>query len=814
MALLKFLINIFKAIGKPFKGKKGGKGKEAAADRLPGERRIGIYGPSNVGKSVFFTMLYKACRHDQEFRLDPEDPNTGKQLINNLNILRSGEWLPGTVEETQLNFKAAIRGGSQFPFSTRDYKGETIDLEQDSAAKENLIRYFQACDAILFLLSPEMIADPRKCEREIMNFTVMINQVSEGGGKGLRIPIGLMITKADGLAGFENQSQVVLVSRKAEYLKAKSFNEFVDGICNQYHVARNIVFQEQVRKTLGSLALFFDFLMTLSMEFQVFFVSSVGHVRKLETQDGKVATRPPEDPNGIGVKTPFLWVVDTIRQKERIAAFNAVRRFVFRFALIVLIFYSVFYAWHLLPHRESLAEMLDGGESKERIGTVLHKQSRRLIVQNFAFFSLPKAGAGEVKHRANELEARYKAHLFLQDELPALRTPAELRALAEGFGTDTWQREHRWFGDLRGQQQTQVEEGVWRHITAYNRGVAAQMHEFARRFAQLTHAATDAQVDSCRKICDKLVPVRGTLREEYDKLARECAEGCQQMHYTGAQRSLRTQWDDILHQLDTLCKRNNPGEDLGALRKTVQDFATAAKQSDVADFSTLAATAEKLLEYLGLMADALGAQSPGDARTILQQLREVPENDLKPVAGWAMRQIKGVGERTLSTQIAEHKKSGDLGWFEDPDTERRLRDTALTGQRGQALDRYKQRLATLKEKGAVLQLTVKSAPDGFVVVYWDPISQEWARSTAKAGFSMDVRWAPGAEVRVGLQKAGAEKVNACGEKAGHIFELHKLALSIACPGAGGAKTEVVFEGLEKLVNDSFVQPLSEAFPTE
>ena len=109
-----------------------------------------------------------------------------------------------------------------------------------------------------------MIADPRKCEREIMSFTSMINQVTEHGGKGLRIPIGLMITKADEIEGFENESQVTLVGRKAEYLKAKDFDTFVEGMCGQYHVARNIVFQSgQAFLPFALAALFYLAMITL-----------------------------------------------------------------------------------------------------------------------------------------------------------------------------------------------------------------------------------------------------------------------------------------------------------------------------------------------------------------------------------------------------------------------------------------------------------------------------------------------------------------------------------------------------------------------
>jgi hypothetical protein len=826
VALIKFFVNLLKKIFKLFGGaKKKGKGAQAQSDRQPGERRIGIYGPSNVGKSVFFTMLYKACRHDQEFRLDPEDPATGKQLINNLNILRSGEWLPGTVEETQLNFKAAIRGGSQFPFSTRDYKGETIDLEQDSTAKEALIRYFQSCDAILFLLSPEMIADPRKCEREMMNFTVMINQVTEGGGKGLRIPIGLMITKADGIAGFENESQVALIGRKADYLKAKSFKEFVDGICNQYHVARNIVFQEQVRKTLGNLALFFDFLMTLSMEFQVFFVSSVGRVRKSETQDGKLITRPPEDPDGIGVKAPFLWVVETIRRKEKIEAVNGVRRFVFRLALVVLAFYSVFYGLHLLPTRHALTTMVAEDVSDDRIAELLQKQARRWIVRNFEFFALPGAGAGDVSSKAAEVDARYRAHLFLTRDLPQMPV-AQMKSLAESIGSDAWQREHRWYANLAGRYQSALEEGVWRGIAGHNRDVTHRLQAWAAPYVRMPEAAPVDVVDSCRVYRDQLVPIKGNLRAEYDEHVRQCDEICQGLSVGRSVRGLLNEWRDILKSLESMCELNSPqGPDLIALRTRVQAFRANAATAGTLEVQPFLQTAEQLDDRLFRMAYVVVPENASEAPAILQQLRNESEGDLKPIGAWAVRRLRGQGDAELARkaaglgqEIAKRRDSGnsaDLGWFEDPVTEQRVREqTGLIGARAQAAERFKKNLSEMKSEGVGLQMKVKTAPEGFVVVCWDPVAEDWSGSQAAPGFAVPVRWVPGKRLRLGLQRAGAPKVEPCGEVNGRIFDLHGVPQAVACPGAGGAETTVTFEGIDKLVQERLVLPLGEAFPPE
>lgn len=813
MAFFKLIGRVFKKVGSLFSRRK----KDEASTRLPGERRIGIYGPSNVGKSVFFTMLYKACRQDREFNLSPDDPQTGRQLVNNLNTLRSGEWLPGTVEESELNFKASLRGGSQFPFSTRDYKGETVDLEQESSAKEKLIDYFQDCDAILFMLSPEMIADPRKCEREIMSFQSMINRVTEQGGKGLRIPIGLMITKADAIEGFEQETQSVLVARKTEYLKAKDFKTFVEGVCGQYHVARNIVFQEQVRDILGRLSLFFDFLMTLSMEFQVFFVSSVGHVRQVEEPSGQLVVRPPEDPDGVGIKTPFLWVIETIRRKEKIAAMNGLRRFVFRLAVVVLLFYSIFYGLHLLPHRDALVDMTS--QESDVQPTVVEERlasyNDRWVVRNFAFFALPGADASLIPDRAEKLDATYRAHRFVNEELAALAGAEAIRDLASSYGQPEWMRTHEWYGHLHATQATAVDDAVRTRIAIHNLEVASRIRALYERYRGETSVASEEVQQQCNDLQAQMV-LDASTRERYEwELGL-----CERIGLDLRDQELHAQWDRIEEKLELVT--NVPREEyVTELLDLTEAFRAAVKESSSPRLLELGEVAANLASLLPYMLAAVASTEEAETQRTLRQLqRQAKGEELDILRRWARRRERDLesgkieAERASVGQFVQDRLTNapSLEWTLDPDTEAKLSGVRLTGERAEALARYLANVRALRNEGVELTMRAVQVPPSFAVVARDVTTGEWGRSQAAANFTLKVRWIAGRPMQIGIQRLGAEQSLPCPGTPGSIFKIHDREEAVPCQATTGTQTRVVFEDLDRVLRERLAEPLAKAFP--
>ena len=829
MALFKFLAKIFKKIAKLLGGRKGK--DEVVSDRRPGERRIGIYGPSAVGKSVFFTMLYNACRGDREFNLAPDDQQTGAQLLNNLNTLRSGEWLSGTVEETELNFKASLRGGASFPFSSKDYKGELVDLEQDSPSRADLIAYFRDCDAILFLLSPEMIADPRKCEREILNFQAMINQVTDTGGRGLRIPIGLMITKADAIAGFENENQVRLIGRGAEYLKAKSFPQFVDGICDQFHIKQNIVFQEQVRTLLESMSIFFDFLMTLSMEFQVFFISSVGAVRTEEQPDGKTLTRPPENPSGIGVKRPFLWVVDTIRERERIAKFNAVRRGVFSLALVVLLVYSLVYGLHLLPGRQEFRAMSAQGENAQVISRELAAYPSRWTVALNSFFPLPGAGAQDIGSDARRLHATHEAQQFLRNEFTEDRSPKELRELKESFETSQVENTYPWFVDLSGPQQQSVMTTMATVIAAHNLGVATQVEEMYTAYGSASVSATAEVVAHCDSLIASFVEIPSNLPDfdenrYHDELVNEARILRRLLGARQEVKGLHEQWHALLRELQDICIGVPSQAGFQAYLGSIRELENEIDLADARDTGRLLEQAGQLASLVRTFIEATAdPNTPKNVQrsklnTVIQQARDYPA--LRDYALELKKNIdtgaRGEREGQLTAHISSKLQDANyLRNFVDTDLEVRVKKiTWLTGSREAARKRYLHNLETLREDGVLLEMQVVEVHDKCAVTIWDREANTFSRSQALQGRSLQVHWHANQRIKIAVVQTGQAVPVYCpsGGVEKFVLQLHDQPFEQrdGCTPQTAGVLKVVFPEIESIIKEQLIDPLREAFP--
>lgn len=826
MALFKFLAKIIKKIAKLFGGRKGK--DEVVSDRLPGERRIGIYGPSAVGKSVFFTMLYNACRRDREFNLAPNDQQTGAQLLNNLNTLRSGEWLAGTVEESELNFMASLRGGAQFPFSSKDYKGELVDLEQDSPSRADLIAYFRDCDAILFLLSPEMIADEHKCEREILNFQAMINQVTESGGRGLRIPIGLMITKADAIPGFENENQVRLIARNAEYLKAKSFPAFVDGVCEQYHIKQNIVFQEQVRTLLESMSIFFDFLMTLSMEFQVFFLSSVGHVRTEEQPDGQTLTRPPENPSGIGVKRPFLWVVDTIRERERIAKFNRVRRGVFSLALVVLMVYSLVYGLHLLPGRQDFRTMNDLGENAEVTSRELAAYPARWTVALNTFFPLPGSKSQNIGSDARRLHATYKAQQFLRNEFTEDRSPEELRSLAEGFDADQVKTARPWFVDLSGPQQQSIMTTMATVIGSHNLDVAAQVEEMRADYLSGAISTTEDEVTRCDDLIASFVEIPANVSDfdksrHHDTLVKKARRFREIMDAEEGVRKSFQKWDALLRKLPDICIGVPSQDRFTAFLDSVRELEDEVSRADSRGTEQLQEQASQLADLVRLFIDAIA--SPEDTRRrkynrIVREAKDYPE--LVKYARGLMTNIDTQTRDDRAGELAAHitnklAEKNRLQNVIDSDLERRVRGMRLSGPREKARQRYLDNLTHLGTVGVELEMRVAEVRGGCAVVIWDRDAHGFSLSQAIIGKSLKAQWLANQRIKIAVVQTGQAHPVYCPSDGleEFVLRLHKNPIELrdgGCTPQTAGVLKVEFPEIEGIITEQLIEPLQEAFP--
>src|SRR6266436_2899145 len=78
----------------------------AVGERLCRPQRVGVFGHRGVGKTTLLTMLYREAVGGRlpDLRLAAADARTADYLSDKILQLESGEVLPATLAETELNF--------------------------------------------------------------------------------------------------------------------------------------------------------------------------------------------------------------------------------------------------------------------------------------------------------------------------------------------------------------------------------------------------------------------------------------------------------------------------------------------------------------------------------------------------------------------------------------------------------------------------------------------------------------------------------------------------------------------------------------
>src|SRR5213076_1282582 len=97
------------------------------ADRLCRPQRIGVFGHRGVGKTTLLTMLYREAVGGRlpDLRLAAGDAPTADYLSSKILQLESGEVLPATLAETELNFHL-YHFETRIELLVKDYQGEHI----------------------------------------------------------------------------------------------------------------------------------------------------------------------------------------------------------------------------------------------------------------------------------------------------------------------------------------------------------------------------------------------------------------------------------------------------------------------------------------------------------------------------------------------------------------------------------------------------------------------------------------------------------------------------------------------------------------
>lgn len=348
----------------------GGRAK-TPADK---EGSIGLYGLSKVGKTVFLSVLFREATLDAwrsgRFKLLTRHQETLREMVRNRELLEGRSELgrpafpPPTQVSRLFHFDAIVGKRRLFPFRTMDYKGEGLDWTRTSGSTET-IEFLSSCHCLLFLYEPDEqmldrggsdldVAEPERMRR-IELFTTMIANLRKSDRKvKLNMPIGLLITKADLLEGFNSLSEedTILLNRRLINAKFTDPQDFIAKVLQQPHIQNNGPWQRQVRRILTGLTLFWDEVLNSAPIFQVFFVSSTGGTDTITNERGEQEVVPLPAFRPKGVLAPFHWVVDMLETRQRARAWH---HFTIRWVLIPTLVLQVFLAGlHLWMHEIDL----------------------------------------------------------------------------------------------------------------------------------------------------------------------------------------------------------------------------------------------------------------------------------------------------------------------------------------------------------------------------------------------------------------------------------------------------------------------------
>jgi hypothetical protein len=369
--------------------------KKTGGFEWPSGLRIGVFGHSNVGKTVFFTVLNEECKVARDIQLSVTDNATAAEFLRNFRAI----WGLGTTSEVGtvvdlygekkfpdpsrkdmvLQFNAILQGGTNLPVVSLDYPGSAVSISEPSELKDKITDFMTGCHGLLFFFDPKVLGAELETQSHVAAFVNMIERLAPLGVR-LPIPIGLVITKADILDGFAGDDQVVLISADDENLLAESFEAFLERTLASGRVSSSPTWSASVRSVLTRLREFLKVVVGRTLDFQVFFISFTGsQPEKIGTDVGRSVYRPPERMSPIGVKEPFAWLVRSIVRNRRISRLRKVAKFVATLSIIWTVLYSLPFLFHfgyLLPKATRVEDNILEASQGNMYNTTSQERSR------------------------------------------------------------------------------------------------------------------------------------------------------------------------------------------------------------------------------------------------------------------------------------------------------------------------------------------------------------------------------------------------------------------------------------------------------
>jgi hypothetical protein len=348
---------------------------QAGSFAWPAGVRIGVYGHSNSGKTVYFTVLHEECKISKELQISVTENATAGEFLANYRSLwgvgtavdsgtmvdRRGEkkFPDPTIGDKVLLFNAFVDRKKKYSVVTYDYSGKAVSLSDRADLREKALDFFMGCNGLLFFFDPKTLAAELQCQEHVAAFVSMLEHLAPLHSR-LPIPIGLVISKADILPGFTGDNQTVLINAEDENFLAEEFEIFLDRVLSSNKIASNSAWAGSVRNLLIKLREFLKIIVGRTLDFQIFFVSSTGQTpEKIGADVGRSIYLPPAKIQPVGVREPFHWMLNSISRSRKISGFRKVAKFITVLSLIWIILFSIPFLYHLKI-------LLPGAEKNER----------------------------------------------------------------------------------------------------------------------------------------------------------------------------------------------------------------------------------------------------------------------------------------------------------------------------------------------------------------------------------------------------------------------------------------------------------------
>ncbi len=371
---------VFKFFKKGAKAAAKHKGKGAAAKgefEWPAGVRVGVFGHFNSGKTVFFTVLNEECKFAKNIQISVTDTATAGEFLTHyrhiwgmgtasgvgtvVDLKEQRKFPDATKGDKVLQFSVILDRKKKIPVVTYDYDGRAIAISGSHDLSEKVLDFITGCDGLLVFYDPKLLGAELESQAQVSSFVNVLERLAPLRRR-LPIPIALVITKADILEGFSSEAQSILISREDESILAEDFEVFLERILTSHKIASNSAWAATVRNVLVRLKEFLKVVVSRTLNFQIFFVSATGQPpEKIGTEVGRSIYAPPPKITPIGVKEPFYWILNAIRQSKKVSTIRGIAKYVTVLSLIWIGLFSFPYLLHfkyLLPRASGFEDRI------------------------------------------------------------------------------------------------------------------------------------------------------------------------------------------------------------------------------------------------------------------------------------------------------------------------------------------------------------------------------------------------------------------------------------------------------------------------